>query len=186
MEFEIKRVATGEPDEDYDHALFDGIVHQLEIAGVHGASFSMFDQYQGVYLTVPGVDTFWVEDSWVEGKPVATEAKFKDAWLEDEEGNKYSATRGDYFLVPAGQVFEGNTLVLIDMQGNETRKENPVVADFPDLLDVRREITFEPGTHTDVYSFIGERSGKVAVVKAKGDKIDASDLIEICKEINNG
>lgn len=64
---------TGEPDQDYDHAFFDAIISQLEDAGVPGATHREFDKYQGTYLAVPGVGTFWIDDFWSSGvrKPLS-------------------------------------------------------------------------------------------------------------------
>ena len=55
--------ATGEPDQDYDHAFFDAIVTELGQHGM-GGSHREFDKYQGVYLDVTRegkrVGRFWV------------------------------------------------------------------------------------------------------------------------------
>jgi hypothetical protein len=59
---------TGEPDQDYDHALMDKIVSDLEKAGFPGAWHREFDKYQGVYLFVPNVGKFWL--SYESGMPV--------------------------------------------------------------------------------------------------------------------
>ena len=53
---------TGEPDQNYDHDFFNDIVEELDRAGFPGARHKEFDKYQGVYLKVPGIDTFWVKD----------------------------------------------------------------------------------------------------------------------------
>lgn len=53
---------TGEPDQDYDHGPWDAIVRELENNGIHGATHREFDKYQGVYLNVPNVGKFWVND----------------------------------------------------------------------------------------------------------------------------
>jgi hypothetical protein len=50
---------TGEADQDYDHEFYDEIVRQLEQSGISGAIHQEFDNYQGVYLRIPGIDTFW-------------------------------------------------------------------------------------------------------------------------------
>jgi len=56
---------TGEPDQDYDHEMYDRIVELLAQAGYPGAWHREFDKYQGVYLVIPGVDKFW--SSWEGG-----------------------------------------------------------------------------------------------------------------------
>jgi len=57
--------ATGEPDQDYDHAFFDAIVTELGQHGM-GGSHREFDKYQGVYLDVTRegkrVGRFWVSE----------------------------------------------------------------------------------------------------------------------------
>lgn len=63
----LDKKATGEPDQDYDHEFFDKLVEQLAAAGVKGAIHKEFDKYQGVYLKVPGVDTFWMKDVFYAG-----------------------------------------------------------------------------------------------------------------------
>lgn len=54
-----KLLETGEPDQDYDHGPWDAIVDGLAEAGVPGAHHKEFDKYQGVYLRIPNVGTFW-------------------------------------------------------------------------------------------------------------------------------
>lgn len=55
---------TGEPDQDYDHSVYDQIVQQVAAAGYPGGKHREFDKYSGVYITIPGVDKFWsVHDS---------------------------------------------------------------------------------------------------------------------------
>jgi len=58
-------VATGEPDQDYDHAFFDAIVTELGQHGM-GGSHREFDKYQGVYLDVTRegkkLGRFWVSE----------------------------------------------------------------------------------------------------------------------------
>jgi hypothetical protein len=75
---------TGEPDQDYDHEFFDEIVRQLEREGFSGAKHREFDKYQGVYLNVPGVDTFWVSEVFFTGK----------AKGEDEGGQVFQYEKG--------------------------------------------------------------------------------------------
>jgi len=53
---------TGEPDQDYDHDMWDAVVTGLEKAGIPGARHREFDKYQGVYLNVPPVGKFWAKD----------------------------------------------------------------------------------------------------------------------------
>jgi len=72
---------TGEPDQDYDHATFDKIVKLLAQAGYPGARHREFDKYQGVYLQVPGVDTFWSSYEGGGGLALIPE---DDPWKQEE------------------------------------------------------------------------------------------------------
>jgi len=53
---------TGEGDPNYQDDQLDMIVSELANNGYPGAYYKEFDAYQGVYLRVPGVDKFWIED----------------------------------------------------------------------------------------------------------------------------
>lgn len=53
---------AGEPDQDYDHEMWDAVVNGLEEAGISGARHREFDKYAGVYLFVPHIGKFWVRD----------------------------------------------------------------------------------------------------------------------------
>jgi polyhydroxyalkanoate synthesis regulator phasin len=52
---------TGEPDQEYDKDFFNDVVKKLGEAGFD-ASHKEFDKYQGVYIFVSGVDTFWIKE----------------------------------------------------------------------------------------------------------------------------
>jgi len=80
---EFKKVATGEPDQDYDHELYDEITNALSAEGFR-ASHKEFDKYQGVYIKVDGDNVhekFWTEDVFFtgerEGDPAATTFTYK-------------------------------------------------------------------------------------------------------------
>jgi len=53
---------TGEGDPNYQDDQLDMIVSALDKNGFSGAYYKEFDAYQGIYLKVPGVDKFWIED----------------------------------------------------------------------------------------------------------------------------
>ena len=80
---EFKKVATGEPDQDYDHEIYDALAKALKVEG-YEATHKEFDKYQGVYLKVRGqgvYETFWTEDEFFtgerEGDPAATTFTYK-------------------------------------------------------------------------------------------------------------
>lgn len=179
------RSNTGEPDQDYDHEFFDEIVHQLDKAGFKRAFHKMFDQYQGVYLSVPSVDTFWITDSYFTGKPERSQQeKWKKAQLIDPDGYQVSSSRGDYFMKPKDHVFEGYLLRLMSFDGKWTEIEDPKVSDLPDLLEVQSGPKFKKGTRIEVTIFQGEKSGKTAGVTSTEDgAVDASELTALCKAI---
>ena len=183
-----KKKATGEADQDYDHEFFDEIVKQLDAAGYSGATHKEFDKYQGVYLRVPNVGKFWVADTYVTGKRIPSEAPYRDAYLIDEEGNKSSASHGDYFQFAKNYVFEGYTLVLIKHDGTKEEFDNPTVAQLPDLLAVDRSIKFRPGSEIFVYVFAPEDNPDYAleVTQTEDNKVDASQLVEYIKEQKGG
>lgn len=57
-----KLLETGEGDPNYQDDQLDLVVQALEAAGFPGAYYKEFDVYQGVFLNIPGVDKFWIED----------------------------------------------------------------------------------------------------------------------------
>lgn len=70
---------TGEPDQEYDHQMYDAIASALEDAG-YKATHREFDKYQGVYIDVEKdgkKDRIWTVDGdahgmvvmWIEGHP---------------------------------------------------------------------------------------------------------------------
>lgn len=54
----MKKTSTGEPDQEYDHAFYDAICNELRKQGFN-CYHKEFDKYQGVYIRVEGIDTFW-------------------------------------------------------------------------------------------------------------------------------
>lgn len=187
MRYDEKRVRsnTGEPDQDYDHGFFDEIVRQLAKAGFKGATHRQFDLYQGVYLSVPSVDTFWITDSYFTGKPErAGGERWKKAELVDPEGYPVSSSKGDYFTLPKDHVFEGYLLRLMSFDGKRKEIENPTVGDLPDIMEVQSGPKFKKGTRIEVTIFQGEKSGKTAGVTSTEDgAVDASELTALCKKI---
>ena len=177
-----KKLATGEPDEDYDVAAYDQIVEQLAAAGFPGTTHKEFDKYQGVYLKVPGVGKFWTVDSFSTGERQDADLKsqYSAVTLLDSEGNKISANAGDYFSVAPDYVFEGHTLILKDATGKETRIEDPKKSDLPSSSAVRpTSFTYKPGTETTVMVLALEGQDEVSgEVTIQGKSADASGLIE--------
>jgi hypothetical protein len=67
---ESRITETGEPDQDYDHEFWDGIVAELKKAGFQ-AQHKEFDKYQGVYLRVSSPSKrwkFWRVDDYYTGQ----------------------------------------------------------------------------------------------------------------------
>jgi hypothetical protein len=182
------RSNTGEPDQNYDHAFFNEIVRQLARAGFKGATHHQFDLYQGVYLNVPGVDKFWIVDSFVRGtSDRESGVKWRAAQLVDRDGSIFSATRGDYFMKPPDFVFEDFTLRLQGFDGKWKDIDNPTVGDLPDLLEVQRSIALKKGTKIDITTFQGEHSeDKIEVSQTESGKVDASELVEFCRGVVGG
>lgn len=181
---------TGEADQDYDHETYDAIVAQLDAAGLKGATHSEFDKYQGVYLNVPGVGKFWTKDSFSTGERDSESAakSYTNAVLIDPEGNEFSATRGDYFTLKSDHVFTGHTLRLTKSNGETVEKENPSVADFPDLGDVASTFTYKPGTQEFhlVLAPEADSDEDIEVIVDNDGTVDASQLVAYCKEHNTG
>lgn len=187
QEYEVVKAqvtAAGEPDQDYDHEVFDAIVKALEAKG-YKAIHREFDKYQGVYLDVSKggkpLDKFWIADSYVRGTPKKNpNVKYKSAVLIDEEGNESSATRGDYFQMADDDVFDGAILVLTDKNGKESTIENPKKSDLPDLLEVSNTMEYE-GKPDVVIDFVAESQGENAepleVEVTPEGHADISDLL---------
>ncbi len=182
-----QKEATGEANQDYDKEFFDEIANQLESAGFPGITHREFDKYQGVYLNVPGVDKFWIKEVFSTGAKSKEdrEKPYTQAYLEDPEGDKYSANSGDYFQLKPDYVFEGYILHLTLQNGEEKEIENPTKSDLPDLLEVGSTFTYEKGTETEHVLFTPEHTTMPEDVEVEvtstGGKVDASDLIEYCK-----
>ena len=60
-EIDILLTETGEPDQNYDHAIYDAITEEIGSWGFQ-ATHREFDKYQGIYIQIRGVDRFWFED----------------------------------------------------------------------------------------------------------------------------
>ena len=137
------RKATGEADQDYDHAIYDAITNLIKRKTGLDASHKEFDKYQGVYVFVSSIGKIWTADSFVIGKRKAPTAKYRSAILVNPDGDRVSSNRGDYFMQKPDYVFGGFTLELLDFNGKKTIIQNPKVQELPDLLDVQRNIEYE-------------------------------------------
>jgi hypothetical protein len=180
--------ATGEPDQEYDHATYDAVVNALRENG-YEADHSEFDKYQGVYLDVgrdgKRIDKFWTVDSHVQGVPKQKpEQKYRSAVLIDAEGNESSATRGDYFQMGDEDVFDGAILVLKGMNGEESTIENPKKSDLPDMLEVQNGIEYE-GEPSVILHLVAESQGEEAepmqVEVSPEGKADITELLDFLK-----
>jgi len=173
--------ATGEADQDYDIEMYDKVVEQLTDAGFTGATHKEFDKYQGVYLNVPGVDKFWIDEVFTSGtrtdKPETK--KYRRVKLISPDGDTLSATPGDYFQLPADHVFEECTLVLTLADGSTEEIQNPKKSDLPKDEDVApTTFIYEKGSETSHYILIGERNPELGgEITVKGEDVDASELI---------
>ena len=172
-------LATGEPDQDYDHKFFDEIVKQLARAGFKGATHREWDKYTGVYLKVPGVDRFWIKDYYSTGTRTDKNHKYEyaDASLQDDEGGTYSADPSNYFMMEPDEVFEGQTLVLTKMDGTEEMIENPKKKDLPFNV-APKTFSYEKGTLTEYTIFVPENNNDEEIeVSDHNGKVDAYALI---------
>ena len=178
--------ATGEPDQEYDHTFFDAIVRQLERYGFSEATYREFDKYQGVYLRVPGVDTFWVTDVYYTGEKAEEDVKkpYTKAILVDTKGNTQSANKGDYYYLPNEYIFEDFVLKLTKQDGTVEAIEHPTVAQLPDITEVMSTFTYKPGTETEIYVFSPEHNSEIELeVTNKDGIVNASALIEYCEQV---
>ena len=176
-------LATGEPDQDYDHKFFDEIVKQLARAGFKGATHQEWDKYTGVYLKVPGVDRFWIKDYYSTGTRIDKNHKYEyaDASLQDDDGGTYSADPGDYFMMEPDEVFEGQTLLMTKMDGTKEMIENPKKSDLPTNV-APKTFSYEKGTVTQYTIFVPENNNDEEIeVSDHNGKVDAYALIEYCK-----
>ena len=183
--FGEKKEATGEANQEYDKEFFDKVVDQLYDAGFE-ARHKEFDKYQGVYIRVSNIDKFWIEDVYYTGvKSKEDKAKpYTNAVLWNPDGEKESAMRGDYFNRKKDYVFEDYTLVLTKADGTKEEIENPIVSQLPDIGDVQLTTKYEKGSETEVYIFSPENDpdAKIGVEKNPDGTVDASELIEYCKD----
>jgi len=177
-------VETGEADQDYDHESYDAVVKALKAKG-YEAFHKEFDKYQGVEMVVKKdgklVDSIWTKDFFVRGTPKKNGPKYAKAYLINKDGEKTSATRGDYFMKKDNFVFKGETLVLIDQKGKEEKIENPKKSDLPDLGEVGHP-GFE-GKPNDVLVMHGEKNPEEFEVEIKGGKADISELLAHLKSL---
>lgn len=180
-----KATATGEADQDYDHAFYDKIVKDLAKAGFKGATHREFDKYQGVYIRVPGVGKYWGVEAFTRGVRDDADKKFKydAAQLYTPDGDSVSANRGDYFMMNPGEKMEGYTLVLTLTDGTKKEIEDPTIGDFPKDNEVKPyTFQFKKGTSKEVVVFQSEQTGNKGEVV--GD--DTSDFIDLVKEDAKG
>lgn len=182
--------ATGEPDQEYDHAFFDALCAKIEAEGFK-CRHKEFDKYQGVYLKVfkngKEVTTFWIKDFYQTGKRGShdTYYEYSDAYMIDAEGNETSANPSDYFMMGPDEVFEGSTLILIPELGPSKELENPKKSDLPKEGEVKPKTFQFVGIPDDHYIFYPEQheDESVEVIVPKGDasKIQPIEMIEWIK-----
>lgn len=182
MHNKAKIVATGEPDQDYAHEDFDRICAALKAAGFT-CKHKEFDKYQGVYIDASKAGKtirYWVADYFTAGEVKKNpEVKWRSAILIDADGDQFSASRGDYFQLDDEETIDDVTLVLVDMNGEETRIENPRKADLPDLNEVQNTLQYE-GEPNHVYGFMREgapEGSEVYVTLFSDGNIDADELV---------
>lgn len=180
------KLATGEPDQDYNHEFFDEIVRQLDSAGFPGATHKEFDKYQGVYLNVPGVDKFWIKNIFYTGQKSKEDLakSYTKAYMYNEVREPVSASRGDYFNLPEDHVFEGYSLTLIKQDGTREEIDNPKVSDLPDITEVMNTFTYEKGSTVEHVIFAPESNFDtvdIEITSTEDDKVDVSELIEYVK-----
>lgn len=60
---------TGEPDQDYDHEIYNSIVDEIADMG-YESYHREFDKYQGIYIQIKDVDKFWFDDISYDGDDV--------------------------------------------------------------------------------------------------------------------
>ena len=186
---EFGKKATGEADQDYDKETFDKIVEQIKAAGFE-ASHREFDKYQGVYINVKGVDTFWIKEVFYTGQ-MAEEDKakpYRSVKLTDPEGNPVAWARGDYFQQPDDTVLEGYTLEMLDVKkGEKVILDSPRIKDLPDITEVMTSFRYKPNTETQHIMFYAEDDAldEFFDVTNSNGKVDASELVGYIKEKAN-
>lgn len=176
--------ATGEPDQDYDHEIFDRICEALAQLG-YQCKHREFDKYQGVKMEIKKdgklVDTLWSKDFYFSGPTKQNhQHKYRSAVLLDADGNTFSADRGDYFAHGPDHVFQDNILVMEPLQGEEIEIENPKVSDLPDGSEIARYVEFE-GTPNDVLVLWGEKMGEdedIHIMVTPEGQVDIEELAE--------
>lgn len=182
---EEKLVETGEADQDYDKEFYDELVKQLAAAGYKGATHREFDKYQGVVLSVPGVDSFWVKDFFSRGEinDIDKKKTYRSSVLTTINGDEVSSSQGDYFQLPKDYVFKGYTLVSTRQNGETVTKKNPKVSDLPDITDVMSTFSYKRGSMTEHTILYPEHDNKVEieVVKDADGKVQAAGLVRYCK-----
>jgi len=179
----LKRESTGEADQDYDHEFFDNIVKQLEAQGIQGATHREFDKYQGVYIDVLGVDTFWISEVYYTGEKEEEYAKmpYSKVKLINPDGNLVSPSYGDYFMVPDDYVFEDYTLYLTLQNGEEEVVNNPQRSQLPDITEVADTFTLKKETESEHVIFYPEEDPEIGIeVTDKNGVVDASELVGYC------
>jgi hypothetical protein len=174
--------ATGEADQDYDIELFDKICSKIKDETGLNCFHKEFDKYQGVYIKVGGLK-FWIKDIHFTGEKEGKDKKYSSAFLMNEDGDKTSATKGDYFQMKDNYIFKGYTLILTDSNGEKQVIENPKKSQLPDLMDVGNSFTFKEGAEQTIYDFIEESNPEEEIsITVKNDEIiDMDMLIEYIK-----
>lgn len=177
---------AGEADGDYNHKLYQAICDALNAAGLN-ATHREFDKYQGVYIQVKGL-RLWANDISVSGERTDNVQKYRyrSAYLEAPDGERYSASPGDYFMLnPTAQFSEDDTvLVLVKMDGSEDVIENPTKADLPKEGEVAPgTFSMKPGSSVFVVSLTDDDGVEIADVTVSEDyqTVDVSELVDLIK-----
>lgn len=179
---------TGEPDGEYDHALYDAITNAIKKKTGLDASHQEFDKYQGVAIDVSKkgkkLTTLWTIDGYVQGKAKKDSAKYSKAEL-ISDGETVSATSGDYFMLkPEEKV--GELLVLTRLDGTTRKIRNPKKKDLPADGEVRTTITYE-GDPSDVLVLWPDAEDKdtrlEVIVSPDRKKVDLGDVAPTLKAI---
>lgn len=178
---------AGEADQDYDKGLYDAVTEALEKEGFE-ATHREFDKYQGVSINVKRGDKeiarLWTVDSHLIGEPEDDpNLKYKKAVLIGDDGESYSASRGDYFNANDNDVI-GSELRLTGMDGEVTVIENPKKKDLPDLDEVQTTIRFKGGPD-DVLVLQADGTEETASVRISNDRkeVDLAELLVLLNKL---
>lgn len=169
---------TGEPDGNYDVDSFKAIEKALKEKGIE-AKHKEFDKYQGVFMNLSkdGKSAkYWHTDTYFTGATKSPKGKFKDAYMIGDDGEKYSANSGDYFMQKKDHVFKGSTLVTVSHDGETKEIKDPKKSDLPDMLDVSSGVEFD-GQPDMVMAFTLEGDDEPIEIKIADGKADVTNMV---------